>query len=41
VHDGLGSQVAVLEVAAGPEVHVEVRAVDIVGCLGVAYCKRL
>ena len=41
MHDGLGSQVAVLEVAASPEVHVEVRAVGVVGCFGVAYCKRL
>jgi hypothetical protein len=29
------------KVTADPEVHVEVRAVDIVGCFGVAYCKML
>jgi hypothetical protein len=40
VHDGLGPQVAVLEVAAGSEVHVEVRAVDVVGCFDVAHYEK-
>ena len=40
MHDGLGPQVAVLEVAAGPEVHVEVRAVNVIGCFDVAHCEK-
>jgi hypothetical protein len=41
VHDELGPQMAMLEVAAGPEVHVEVRAVNVVGCFNVAQYERL
>lgn len=37
VHDGLGVEVAVLEVGARPEMHVQVRAVDVVGCFNVAH----
>ena len=37
VHDGLGAQVAVFEVVARPEAHVQVRAVDVVGCLDIAH----
>lgn len=41
MHNGLRPQVAILEFAAGPEVHVEMRAMDVVGCFGVAHYERL
>jgi hypothetical protein len=40
-HNGLRPQVAILEVAAGPKVHDEVRAVDVVECFGIAHYERL
>jgi hypothetical protein len=37
MHDGLGAQVAVVDIGAGPEVYVQVHAVDVAGCFDVAH----
>ena len=43
MHNGLRPEVVTLKVSAGPEVDVQVRAVDVVGCFDVAHdasCRR-